>query len=55
MKITISDTANLTAAPGRHLAGQLERHETPDPVRSNAMESRFQGVRAAGRQTPPWA
>src|SRR6201990_2954024 len=24
---------------------QLERHETPDPVRSGAVESRFHGVR----------
>jgi len=30
--------------------GQLERHETPDPVRSNAVKSRFHDVRvcAAG-------
>ena len=27
--------------------GQLERHETPDPVRSNAVESRIQCVRPA--------
>jgi hypothetical protein len=27
--------------------GQLERHETPDPVRSDAVESRFHGVRLA--------
>jgi hypothetical protein len=28
--------------------GQLERHETPDPVRSNTVGSRFHGVRQAG-------
>jgi len=27
--------------------GQLERHETPDPVRSDAVNSRFQDVRLA--------
>src|SRR6185437_15839847 len=54
MKITISDTANLTAAAGR-------RHETPDPVRSSAMESQVQCVRrrVAGPSVgiavrPPW-
>jgi hypothetical protein len=43
MKITISDTANgisPAAAPG-----ELQRHETPDPVRSNAVEVRFHRVR----------
>jgi hypothetical protein len=29
----------------RNAPDQLERHETPDPVRFNAMESRIHGVR----------
>ena len=30
---------------GPDAPGQLERHETPDPVRSNAVDVRFHGVR----------
>jgi hypothetical protein len=30
---------------GSYAAGQLERHETPDPVRSDALDSRFHCVR----------
>ena len=37
----------VRSAPARQpgAPGQLERHETPDPVRSDAVESRFQCVR----------
>jgi hypothetical protein len=30
--------------------GRLERHETPDPVRSGAVKARFQCVQASGRR-----
>jgi len=66
MKITISDTANLTAAPGRHLPeNRTQTTPTPSAPRSrgcraswNAMKPRIQcvptpwnpGSRASGRR-----
>src|SRR5690348_10219451 len=45
-QVTLAPPAVRSGAPG-----PLERHETPDPVRSNAVESRFHGVRPdAGRR-----
>src|SRR6185437_5003257 len=41
--------------PAHHGLGapaQPERHETPDPVRSSAVESRFHGVRQTSRSGP---
>jgi len=35
---------------GPDALGQPERHETPDPARSDAVESRFHGVRQRVRQ-----
>ena len=40
-----TDTISTTARVG---PGQLERHETPDPVRSNALNVRFHDVRSTG-------
>jgi hypothetical protein len=37
---------------GTGVSGQLERHETPDPGRSNAVNSGFQCVREASERRP---